>query len=83
MGGCCSGPSRRGCGWLGYGCDGVSPDGIVPAALVLGGIDVERDVVLALVLNVELTDAVFAKDVKDHSLRVLAWHFKYIFLAHP
>ena len=75
--------SSSGGGRLGEGYHGVGFDFVVPLALVFGGINVERDVVLALDLDIELADAVFSKDFEDHVTGVLTGDFKDVLLGHP
>ena len=58
-------------------------DVVEPAALILVGINIELDGDILTILNVELTNAVFAKNTEHHATRILAGDFQHVILRHP
>ena len=61
----------------------VSTDIIKPTAIILAGIDIELDRDILTILNIELFDAVFTKDIEDTTSGILARNFNHILLRHP
>ena len=57
---------------------------VVPATLVLVGVDIKLDGdVLLTLLQGKLLDAILTEDAKAHPLGVHTWHLDDVFLRHP
>ena len=58
-------------------------DIIIPTAIELTGINIERHRDVLALLDVELLDAVLTKDIENHMTRILSWDLHDIILHHP
>ena len=63
--------------------DVVGADIVEPTTIIFAGIDIELDGDILAILNIELLDAVFTKDIKQTTSGILARDLNHIFLRHP
>ncbi len=74
---------------LGNGLGGLatehveSIDAVIPASLVLLGIDIKLDGDFLARLNIEHLDTFLAENTEHHATRILSGNFQNIFLVHP